>query len=79
MLTFLAVLTIILTAIYGLTILLFLTGLMFPQHGEPGATKPVTVIIAAHNEQDNIGNILTDLTQQNYPRDRLQVIVVNDH
>ena len=77
--TYLAILTIVLTALYGLTIILFLTGLMFPQFGEVSEQPTVSVIIAARNEQENIGSILNDLIQQKYPQDRYEMIVANDH
>ncbi len=77
--TYLAILTIVLTALYGLTIILFLIGLMFPQFGEVSEQPKVSVIIAARNEQENIGSILNDLVQQNYPQDRYEMIVANDH
>lgn len=38
----------------------------------------VSVVIPARNEEDNIINALSGLAAQNYPRDRLEVIVVND-
>ena len=79
MLTYLAIVTIVLTALYGLTIILFLIGLMFPEFGEVSEQPKVSVIIAARNEQENIGSILNDLIQQNYPQDRYEMIVANDH
>lgn len=42
-------------------------------------TRPsVTILIAARNEEDHIGHCLDALLAQAYPRDSLQVIVVND-
>lgn len=38
----------------------------------------ISVIIAARNEQDNIGNLLEHLIVQNYPENRYEIIVVND-
>lgn len=44
--------------------------------------KPVTkvsVIIAARNEEKNIGKLLRSLQQQDYPTELLEIIVVDDH
>jgi len=38
----------------------------------------VTIIVPARNEEDNIGNILNDLEQQDYPSILYEVVVVND-
>jgi cellulose synthase/poly-beta-1,6-N-acetylglucosamine synthase-like glycosyltransferase len=42
-----------------------------------GSTK-VSVIIAARNEENNIGNILKDLLAQTYPPELFRIVVVND-
>ncbi len=39
----------------------------------------VTVIIATRNEEANIGFLLDDLVSQEYPRDHVEVILVDDH
>jgi len=39
----------------------------------------VSVIIAARNEQRNIGNTLDCIVKQNYPKELLEIIVVDDH
>lgn len=47
--------------------------------GDPGRTAPeVAVIVPARNEAANIGPCLRSLSAQQYPRDRLAVIVVDD-
>jgi len=38
-----------------------------------------SIIIAARNEAGHIENILSDIIQQNYPRELFEIIVVNDH
>ena len=38
----------------------------------------VTVVVAARNEEENICNLLEDLSHQTYPNDKLQVIISND-
>ena len=39
---------------------------------------PVTILVAAHNEEKVIANILTALMTVSYPQDRMTVIPVND-
>lgn len=39
---------------------------------------PVTVLVAAHNEEKVIANILSALVEVNYPHDKMLVIPVND-
>ncbi|TKJ42336.1 hypothetical protein CEE37_01250 [candidate division LCP-89 bacterium B3_LCP] len=38
----------------------------------------VSVIIPCRNEAEHIGHALNDLIEQNYPADKMQIIVVND-
>jgi cellulose synthase/poly-beta-1,6-N-acetylglucosamine synthase-like glycosyltransferase len=55
----------------------------------PGWTPPaldriapgtrISVIIPARNEEDNIGACIQSILQQTYPKDLLEIIVVNDH
>jgi poly-beta-1,6-N-acetyl-D-glucosamine synthase len=44
----------------------------------PGSTM-VTVIVAARNEEKTIATVLGNLAKQDYPRELLEVIVVNDN
>lgn len=39
---------------------------------------PVTLIIAAHNEEVHLRDKLANIRQLDYPRDRLDVIIVSD-
>lgn len=39
---------------------------------------PISVIIAARNEEENIGRCLQSIVRQNYPAERFEVIVVDD-
>lgn len=41
--------------------------------------KSLSVIIAVRNEAATIGHLLDDLSNQNYPKDKFEIIVVNDH
>lgn len=44
-----------------------------------GKLNYISVIIPIRNEQDNIAKLVESLQQQQYPTDKLQVILVNDH
>src|SRR5271169_3152887 len=39
---------------------------------------PVTILVAAHNEERVVANILSALMNVRYPEDRMRVTVVND-
>jgi len=69
---------IILSCVYVLTVILFFIGLFIKKSGANTVQYPVTVVIAARNEENNISNILEDLTHQTYPKDLYKVIIVND-
>jgi poly-beta-1,6-N-acetyl-D-glucosamine synthase len=47
----------------------------------PGIVKDqfISVVIAFRNEEQTIGSLITDLQQQDYPREKFEVILVNDH
>ena len=49
-----------------------------PVHQEDSALPPVTCVIAACNEEGTIARKLGALLGQDYPRDRLRVVVVDD-
>lgn len=51
---------------------------VFKVDENPAKTK-VSVIIAARNEEDKIGQTLTDITNQYYDKSLLEVIVIDDH
>jgi len=78
MLIVLFVLTILLTLGYVLLILLLYRGLFFLKSGKNKAQYNVSVVIAARNEQENIGSCLEALVHQTYPPDRYEVIIVDD-
>lgn len=70
--------------VYGLRQYLFALHRMFGQHRYPFAGiaqadwPRVTVFVAAHNEDKVIASNLQALLASDYPRDRIQVVVVND-
>ncbi len=41
--------------------------------------KKISIIIAAKNEEENIPKIITSLTNQNYPKDKYEVIIIDDN
>lgn len=47
--------------------------------GAPGHSVPVSVVIAARNEASRIGQLLADLSVQDYGGPGYEVIVVDDH
>lgn len=76
------ILTIGFTAFYSAA-LLFLRrgwdGLPLNEADDKVPVTSVTVVIAARNEEKNIGATIQDLMEQDYPFDLLEVIIVNDH
>ncbi|MDX1764888.1 MAG: glycosyltransferase family 2 protein [bacterium] len=42
------------------------------------STVPVSVVIAAHNEEQNIEKRIENLLSQDYPRDMMEILVVSD-
>lgn len=75
----------LLTLIYGLLIGSFKRSweqlpLSCPANSTPSALFPnVSVIIPARNEEKNIGLLLKALEQQDFPKEKLEIIVVDDH
>jgi cellulose synthase/poly-beta-1,6-N-acetylglucosamine synthase-like glycosyltransferase len=52
-----------------------------PEHETPKfiPNVKVTVLIAARNEEEKIGECLRAVLQQNYPKSLLEIIVIDDH
>lgn len=44
-----------------------------------GLSTPLSVLIPARNEEDNIGRLLQSLHEQTYPRELVEIIVIDDH
>ncbi|MBN1558815.1 glycosyltransferase [candidate division KSB1 bacterium] len=68
-----------LTVIYVCMILFFLAGMMIRRRGASAQRQRISIIIAARNEENNIGNILMDLARQTYDKEWYEVIIANDH
>lgn len=49
----------------------------FTSQSQP--SKKVSILIAARNEEENIGRTIECILQQDYPQDLLELIVVDDH
>lgn len=70
---------IVVTLIYISGLFLFFIGLFFPSVGHSKKQPFVSVIIAARNEEKNISHCLSAISQQTYPSELYEVIVVSDN
>jgi cellulose synthase/poly-beta-1,6-N-acetylglucosamine synthase-like glycosyltransferase len=70
--------TILLTLGYAFIILILYRGLTFLKSGKNNFPYRVSVIVAARNEENNIGNCIQALLDQNYPADHYEIIIVDD-
>ena len=69
------------TGVYLAFILFIIAGLF--RHNEQSIistdqTPAVSVVIAAQNEENNLPDLIQDLVNQEYPLDKLEVIIVDD-
>lgn len=71
-------LTILLTLGYVFLILLLYRGLFFLKFGKNDLKYFVSVVVAARNEESNIGNCIEALINQSYPSNKYEIIIVND-
>jgi glycosyltransferase involved in cell wall biosynthesis len=70
---------VLLSAFYSGLLLFFTIGLFrFKKNKNSTDFKPISIIIAARNEERNIGNLLQCLTRQNYPSDKYEMIIADD-
>jgi cellulose synthase/poly-beta-1,6-N-acetylglucosamine synthase-like glycosyltransferase len=59
--------------------LIVVRGRLFERPFEKSDHRPsISVVIAAHNEEAHIGNRIENLLGQDYPRDRVQILVAPD-
>jgi len=68
----------LLTIFYIAFLLAMRLGLTRLREGKNEEQPSVSVVLAARNEEDNIGECLSCLVAQDYPQDKLEVIVVDD-
>lgn len=73
-----SVLLIFLLAVYVRQILFFFRGLARLTKGKNTVQHSVTVIIPARNEENYIERILNSLLIQDYPKEKLAIIVIDD-
>ncbi|MBN2610504.1 MAG: glycosyltransferase [Bacteroidales bacterium] len=74
--------SLIIIFIYVLTIVFIFAGWLKLKKGvsiRTGRFPFISVIIAARNEEKNIGRLLEDLTAQCYPSEKFEIIVADDH
>lgn len=61
----------------------YLAGIMFGQKSQKpvsvGHLPPISIIMAAYNEEQVIGERLHNILDSSYPRDRYEIIVVDDY
>jgi len=79
MIHILNIVLVVTTALYCVGLILFCIGLFFPNKSRQKESVSVSVVIAVRNEEDNIAHLLSDLIGQTYPKDRYEVIIINDH
>ena len=65
---------------YGALILWFTDGIRHQSVVDiTNTTLPeVTIIVSAHNEEDNLPHLIPALVNQNYPHELLKLIIIND-
>ncbi len=65
-------------SVYAAYILFFLSGLSRLKLGTNNRTFSVAVIVAARNEERHIEQCLRSLLNQDYPRDKYSIVVIDD-
>ena len=75
---FLHTIFLLLTIGYISLIISLIIGLYHLQDGKNSQKYFVSVIVAAHNEEENIGLCLNSLLRQTYPHDSYEIIVIDD-
>lgn len=74
-----AYLAIVTGAVYGVLLLSFRFGLTLLRKGKSSQRVTVTVVVPAHNEADKIDDCLAALSEQSYPAELTEIIVVDDN
>lgn len=68
--------------VYGITIVSFALGwfkLNYFSFTIQPAKKPVSIVIACRNEENNLAQLFQSLLQQDYPKENTEIIIVDDH
>ena len=78
MATIILILSLISLFIYIYYVVIFHRGLKNRSKFYIKKFEKVSVIVAARNEEQNISNLLTILTNQSYPEDKYEIIIAND-
>jgi len=68
----------LITGIYFVILSFFLIGLFFPNKKQTSKKSRVSIVVAARNEEKNIGNLLSELVNQTYANELYEIIIVND-
>ncbi|MFC4213294.1 glycosyltransferase [Pedobacter lithocola] len=71
-----------LTLVYGILVLSFIRGWHKLVYFTPRNIAPktnVSIIVAARDEEENIGKTIEDLIAQNYPKNLTEIIIIDDH
>jgi biofilm PGA synthesis N-glycosyltransferase PgaC len=76
--TYLSLILLPLIAIYVHRLLFFYHGLRKLTLGNNTEQPPVSIIVPARNEEQNIEHCLNSLLVQNYPTEKLSIVVVDD-
>lgn len=76
------IITVVLASLYGVLFCTYIIGWLSLKKQKKISNKfstKVSVIIPARNEEQNICNCLDDILNQNFPKELLEIIVVDDH
>ncbi len=71
-----------LTLVYVIIVVTFIIGwhkLKFYKHIKNNASTKVSILVAARNEAHHIGKTISDLLAQNYDKELIEIIIINDH
>ncbi|MES2417181.1 MAG: glycosyltransferase [Bacteroidota bacterium] len=75
-------LSFLLTTLYVIVIIAFIRGwykLSYNKTNDKQASTRVSILVAARNEEANIGKMIGDLLAQNYAKDLIEIVIINDH
>jgi cellulose synthase/poly-beta-1,6-N-acetylglucosamine synthase-like glycosyltransferase len=73
------IILIVAASLYLLQAIVFVLGVSFANYRKRTEFSPtVSVIVAARNEEQNIGDCLASLVKIEYPQDQFEIIIVND-